>query len=201
MTADRTPTKVDTRTRLADAVLHVIADRGLEHASVREVATAARMSIGAVQHHFPTKDDMLVAAFEQVIAATEARLAAVRLGEDVRRNLTAVLRQLLPLDATREAEVRVYLAFAARAATSNQLAQVQQDLQGRLLDGLTEALQRARSAGRGPAAGPPLNPRADAELLLAVADGLAFDVVSNPIGADPGRASRLLDRYLARLLP
>lgn len=201
MASASTPTKVDTRLRLADAVLAVVADRGLEAATVREVATTAGMSIGAVQHHYPTKDAMLVGAFERVIEATEARLAAVQLGGDVRRNLGRVLRELLPLDETRLAESRVYLAFAARAASSPRLSAVQQSLQERLLDGLTHALSTASREGRGPTNGPALRARDDAELLLAVADGLAFDATSNPLGADPRRTARLLDRYLARLLP
>lgn len=161
----------------------------------------AGVSIGAVQHHFPTKDDMLVGAFERVVSSTELRLSQLRLGGNVRSNLTQVLRELLPLDAVRLTEARVYVAFAARAATAPRLADVQQALQKRLIDGLAKALREAQAQGIGADQSPPLNPRADAQLLLAVADGLTFDAVSNPASLTPRRATRLLDLYLQRLIP
>ena len=41
---------------------------------MRKVATRAGVSIGAVQHHYPTKDAMLIAAMDAVSAAFQTRL-------------------------------------------------------------------------------------------------------------------------------
>src|SRR5262245_136809 len=112
-------------TAVTDALLHIVAERGLDRVSVREVAAVANVSIGTVQHYFPTKDRMLAAAYEEVVRRIRSRLEAVKLGADVRQNLSAVLAELLPLDARRVAESRVHLAFAARAATMPELAQTQ----------------------------------------------------------------------------
>jgi AcrR family transcriptional regulator len=51
---------------LTDAVVAIIAESGFEALSVRTVAARAGMSIGAVQHHFPTKSQMLAAAMREV---------------------------------------------------------------------------------------------------------------------------------------
>lgn len=194
------PPGTDGKDRIAAAVVDLVARGGLERASVREVAAAAGVSIGAVQHHFPTKDAMLVGAFERIVAATEARIAAVPYGRSVPRNLSRVLRELLPLDRVRHAEAKVYVAFAARAATSAPLAQVQLRSQQRILTGLRAALRLAELDGLGAGQTPAIAARADAELLLAVCDGLTFDAVSNPADSDPARTGILLDRYLSRLL-
>lgn len=46
-------------------------------------------------------------------------------GDAIRRNLTSVLHELLPLDDWRHTEIRIHVAFAPRAATSPPLAQLQ----------------------------------------------------------------------------
>src|SRR5215469_3241598 len=106
---------------LTDVLLSITATRGLDQVSVREVAAAAGVSIGTVQHYFATKDEMLVFAFRQVVERTRARVAGIDAGAGPRQALGAALRELLPLDQPRLAECRVYLAFAARAATSPRL--------------------------------------------------------------------------------
>jgi len=50
----------------SEVVARLVADEGLEAVSVRTVAAEARVSIGTVQHYFPTKDAMLLHAQAQV---------------------------------------------------------------------------------------------------------------------------------------
>nr|MDT0522890.1 helix-turn-helix domain-containing protein [Streptomyces sp. DSM 41633] len=61
--------------RMADAVLRVLVAEGFEGVSVRKVAALAELSIGAVQHHFPTKDAMLAAAMDRASGRFLARLS------------------------------------------------------------------------------------------------------------------------------
>ena len=63
--------------QLTDVVLGITATGGLDQVSVREVAGAAGVSIGTVQHYFATKDEMLVFAFRQVVERTRARRGPV----------------------------------------------------------------------------------------------------------------------------
>lgn len=159
---------------LTDALLRIVAERGLEQVSVREVAAAAEVSIGTVQHYFPTKDKMLAAAYSEVVARIRSRLQGVRIGADVRENLSAVLTQLLPLDERRIAEVRVHLAFAARAATTPELARTQRAALTELHDGVEQAFHTAWSQRI---------PRGTCSLAahaaIAAADGLALHAVSS----------------------
>src|SRR5215472_6507627 len=161
---------------LTDVLLSITATRGLDQVSVREVAAAAGVSIGTVQHYFATKDEMLVFAFREVVERTRTRLAGIDAGTGPRPALGAALRELLPLDQARLAECRVYLAFAARAATSPALAAVQRETLSAIYADLEQALTAAAARHPGPAP----DTVVEARLLLAVVDGLVFDAVSAP---------------------
>ncbi|MGW1976841.1 TetR/AcrR family transcriptional regulator [Streptomyces sp. NPDC001889] len=184
--------------KLADALLRIAATRGLDQVSVREVASAAGVSIGAVQYYFSTKDEMLAFAFRQVVDRTRARISGLEAAAGRRRAMGAALRQLLPLDAQRLAECRVYLAFAARATTSPTLAAIQNATLGAIHDELRRTLASFPAPSSGHLV---LDPARDARLLLALVDGLMFDAVTAPTALPPASAAEALDIYLERLLP
>ena len=185
------------RTQLTDALLSITATRGLDQVSVREVVSAAGVSIGTVQHYFATKDQMLLFAFRQVVERTRARVAGIDAGAGPRQALGAALRELLPLDQPRLAECRVYLAFAARAATSPALAAVQQETLSAIHADLQQVLTAATTARTRRTA---TDTVVEARLLLAVVDGLMFDAVSAPGTLTPADLEAALDAYLDRLL-
>jgi len=181
---------------LTEALLRIVAERGLDQVSVREVASAADVSIGTVQHYFPTKDEMLAAAFAEVVRQVRARLASDERGDDIRRNLSTVLREFLPLDARRSEEARIMLAFATRAATSPALAEVQRSVLGEIHEALSEALTGA-AYGHVDAA----DVRSAAHIAIAAADGLALHAVSAPGWMSRGQLAAALELLLERLVP
>jgi AcrR family transcriptional regulator len=183
-------------TALTDALLGIVAERGLDQVSVREVASAAGVSIGTVQHYFSTKDDMLAAAFNEVVRRIRTRMTSVCLGPDLRRNLSAVLRELLPLDDRRAAEARIQIAFAARAATSPALAHIQRTVLTEITEALTEAFADA-AAGSATAA----QCQVAAQVAVAAADGLALHAVSSGGWISAQQLSAALEFLLNVLLP
>ena len=181
---------------LTNAVLNIVAERGLDQVSVREVASTAGVSIGTVQHYFPTKDDMLLEAFNDVVQRIRQRISSICAGPHVRNNLSAVLHQLLPLDDERAAESRIVLAFAARAATSPALAAVQQAILTEITGALTDAFALA-------AAGHATTDRCTlaAHIALAATDGLALHAASTHGWISASQLSTTLDFLLDMLLP
>ena len=159
---------------VTDALLHIVAEGGLDQVSIREVAAGAQVSIGTVQHYFPTKDRMLAAAYEEVVRRIRSRLQAVKLGADLRQNLSTVLAQLLPLDEQRALEVRVHLAFAARAATMPELAQTQRVSLAEIHKAITQAFATAWGDRASRA-----NCALAAHAAIAAADGLALHAISS----------------------
>ncbi|MET8119481.1 TetR family transcriptional regulator C-terminal domain-containing protein [Micromonospora sp. NPDC005291] len=117
------PKKVDhqeRRTLIADALMRVAADQGLEAVSLRHVAAEAGVSAGMVQHYFRTKDEMMAFALAVVRERGQIRVteALTRLGESPspRLLLRTMIAALLPLDERTRDDGRVALAFLAYTA-------------------------------------------------------------------------------------
>jgi AcrR family transcriptional regulator len=68
--------KAETRSLLLDAGLRVVAERGIELASLDEVAQAAGFTKGAIYRQFPSKGAFLLALFEQYAAVARAGAGA-----------------------------------------------------------------------------------------------------------------------------
>lgn len=155
---------------LATALFDVAAESGLENASVREVAKRADVSIGAVQHHFSTKDEMLTFALRTLAERMLSRLTQSPAGTDPHIVLFQALSQLLPLDEQRTREAHVLAAFAIRAVTSESLSEIRRTMLFTIRTGICAVLIGIRL------------PEAEtrAALLLATVDGLALDAIGNP---------------------
>lgn len=64
--------KAETRSLLVASGLEVFAERGLELATLDDVAAAAGFTKGAIYRHFPSKGAFLLALFEQFAAVARA---------------------------------------------------------------------------------------------------------------------------------
>jgi AcrR family transcriptional regulator len=181
-----TPGYGDRRGSIADAVIRITSSRGLDRVSVREVANSAGIAIGTVQHYFSTKDAMLSFAFARVLQRTLQRVRAVTPEQDVRRRLSRLLRELLPLDEARRSEAAVALAFSSRAATSPALAEVQAETQRQIRGALSDIFRLTASQ----------DPETDAILVLAVVDGLTLRAIRAPGQTRSDELVRALDAYL-----
>lgn len=82
--------KQASRERICEAALHGFAESGVAATSIRDVAAAAGVSPGLVQHHFATKDKLREAVNEYVVArAAEifAELPSGESAEEIQREL------------------------------------------------------------------------------------------------------------------
>lgn len=179
--------------RILDAVLAVVASRGLPAVSVRTVAASAGVSPTQVQYYFGTKDRLLVAAFEYVHDRMRQRAAGV----DTRGAVTEVLRRYLltwfPLDVSRRTNAIVWLAFTAAATTTAQFEPIVRETDTAVIEALTGLITEGQAMG---ALRPELEPTTTASLLLAVVDGLSVRALTHPA---PGDLLPELDQFLAAL--
>lgn len=164
--------------RLADVMINLVAESGLAGLSVRALASRAGVSIGAVQHHFPTKEQMLSEAFSRVVARVTARVesggaSTAASGSEAR--LVELLCQLLPLDADRAAEARVMMEFAVAAIGRPELADLQTATLERVVDDVAKAFAAIRSADQAR-----VIDRRNARLAVAAVDGLTLHALSAP---------------------
>lgn len=187
------PRKVDHRERrelLADALMRLAAERGLEGVSLRHVAAEAGVSTGMVQHYFRTKDEMMTFALDMVMDRIRERSQTELAPASPRELVRGLLLQVLPLDETRRLENYVVLAFLAYAAVKPSIA-----------SGLREVATEMRTflAGRLRAAGPAggVDPERAAAGLLALVDGLGLQLLSRQYAEEDAVAA--LDAQLALL--
>ncbi|MFD0661596.1 TetR/AcrR family transcriptional regulator [Thermocatellispora tengchongensis] len=66
---DRPPEDLTARARIRDAALDQFARRGVKSATLKDIAEAAGVSVGLVQHHFRSKDALREACDEHVMAS------------------------------------------------------------------------------------------------------------------------------------
>jgi len=55
----------ETRTRILEAALAVFRERGFERATMREIASAAEVAVGAAYYYFESKDAIVMAFYER----------------------------------------------------------------------------------------------------------------------------------------
>jgi AcrR family transcriptional regulator len=76
-----------TRQHLLDTALALFKKKGFEATTMRDIAKAAGMALGATYYHFPSKDAILFAFYDANQAATEARAYAFSADEPLRARL------------------------------------------------------------------------------------------------------------------
>ena len=181
--------------RLLDALVTITAERGLDQVSIREVAAEAGVSVGTVQYYCRSKDEMLEMAFRHILNRMSARAAATPRSGTVTQVLRRALHEFLPLDDLRSRECRVYLAFAARAAVTPRLAEVQHELLGDMRGRCAGVFQAAKDAGE---ATSEFDPKEAAVVTTALVDGMLLHMLTDPTGLRRTTATRMLDDHLRR---
>lgn len=77
----------ETRTRILDAAVQVLRQKGYAHFRTADVAKAAGVSRGAQLHHFRTKEKLVYATmehvFHNVLATSQVRARSLKRGDDV----------------------------------------------------------------------------------------------------------------------
>ena len=181
--------------RLLDCVLDLLVAEGYEGISIRRVATAAGVSIGAVQHHFATKDALLAAAMDRVSQQFQERLERrIAPGSGPAEWLRAVADELVSTGEERRPASVIWLVRMARAAVHEPTAEVHRREWQQVEDLLAQLVAAAR---------PDLAEevvRDEATVLLALLDGLAGAVAVEPGRVPAERAEALVARHLDALL-
>ncbi len=178
------------RQRLLEATVQCLAEYGWSGTSTTLVSQRAGVSRGAQLHHFPTKNDLVVAAVEHLalIRRDELAQAAAQLPTGVRRTRAAL--EMLGGHFTSDvfsAALELWVAARSDAALLAALGPFERTT-GRETHLLTVEMLDADEAQPGAR-----------ELVQATLDLIRGLGLANTISNDQARRSRILDRWAAVL--
>ena len=161
---------------VANATIRIIASRGLDAVSVREVAKQSGFAAGSVQYHAPNKETLLAHAFIRSIQRQNARVVGAEVPDDEFEAWVVRLSELLPLGGERLEDAAMWVTYGSASATREWIA----DLYSQVLRGVqqtvVEALGDVDQAER------------KARLVTALVNGLTID----NLGAPASEADRVV---------
>ena len=102
--------KLDTKTRIFNAALRLFATRGVENASMRDIADSAGINIASIYNHYVSKDQLLDACYDFFLeqhpgAGLSEDLYRIVLQKGSKEDIVKVLTELFPVELE---ENRIY---------------------------------------------------------------------------------------------
>ncbi|RZQ59762.1 TetR/AcrR family transcriptional regulator [Amycolatopsis suaedae] len=186
------------RRQIAEALLRLTACRGLEAVSLRTVAAEAGLSMGAVQHYFGSKDEMLLYAVSYQDALRTERITTRVLAGSAEPTPKAILRacvaEFLPITEQSRTETLVGIAFFIRALSEPALATSYAENLPKTLTFFAEQIRQGQRSGTVAA---DRDPEHEAEILWGLADAQGTEILLGH--RTPEQSLATLDYHLDRL--
>jgi TetR/AcrR family transcriptional repressor of uid operon len=181
--------------QILEAAAACFGRRGFHQATMHDICSEVGLSPGSVYRYFRSKEELIAALVEVDRAKHIARIEAVRHQPDIYAALQTLADQTL--DTLNDPEMSVLHAeIGAEVHRNPSVKELVRNTNTAILDSLAETLRLAQERG---AIDPTLEPRATAELLVAVVDGLGIRKSLFPEG-DASRHTALVKIMLARFL-
>ncbi|GIM93661.1 hypothetical protein Ato02nite_054540 [Paractinoplanes toevensis] len=186
------------RRQIGEALLRIASTRGLQSATMREVAAEAGVSLRLVQYYFHTKEQLLVAALAYLAEQlTERVSASIRaLGPVTSRTVVyGTLTAVLPTDEESVRLTRAYTGFYTLVFSEPEMALRHGAVYPDKLESLlAKHIAAAQEAGE---IADDVDPALTAAALLALTNGLGSSVLGGQ--RDGAAALRILEDQLGRL--
>jgi TetR/AcrR family transcriptional repressor of bet genes len=183
------------RRELARAAWEVIGRRGLDGASIRQIADAAGWSHATLRHYFRNRDELLGFAFALIGERTKGIIATVA-DDPPRKAIREALMAALPLsDEDGRLVSVIWFVFSAQAIVNPKLQDEWNRVRDVMLTGLTDLIARAQELGE---VDRDLDPRQEAVVLVTTLDGIGLHALAEPAESDDVTIE-LLDVALERL--
>ena len=183
------PKGVRRRQQILDSAITLLAQRGVDKASLRTVGEAIGVSHTALRHYFSSRDELLVEAYR----AHEARAAAA--APATSESAVGLIVEAAGRNRSIPGLVELY-ATLTTDALQEQHAVTREFVRGRfrsLRQALAAMIESGQQAGRVAA---DIDPLDAAALVIAASDGLQIQWLLDPDAVDVGRSLSILERLL-----
>jgi AcrR family transcriptional regulator len=182
------------RQQILDSVIDLLAQRGVDRASLRSVGEAIGVSHTALRHYFSSRDELLVEAYRTHEARAERDMPA---GDHSSGDESAVGLIVGAAERNRSIPGLVELyATLTTDALQEQHAVTREFVRGRFRSLRRELATRIESAQREGRVTADIDPVDAAALVIAASDGLQIQWLLDPEAVDVGRSLAILDRLL-----
>jgi AcrR family transcriptional regulator len=185
------------REALVDATLRCLKKYGHEGVSVRRISAAAGVSIGLINHHFPSKDGLVAVTYETLALSLQEsiRSQAENHAASPRERLSGFFRASFAPDIIDPQLFNVWLVFWSMVAHAPEIREVHDRTYGKYRAMLESLLgQLAVSEGA-----PPFKLRPAAIALAALLDGLWVELSLSPSTFKPREAIALCEDWVNAL--
>ena len=184
------------RLELVEVTWRVIAHRGFDGVTLRDVAAEAGFANGALKPYFPTRASLVRATFTHVFGRTNARVESSIRGLSGLGALHAFALEVLPLDEDRLDEARVVIPFWQAAIHDPEFSALNDEAMLQWRSWIRGWLAEAASQG---ALRQEVRTDAAAESLLTFLLGAQVAAVLDAGFNDPAQLRAQLDQYLELL--
>jgi len=182
------------RRQVVTVASRLIAEAGLEAVTFRDVAEAADCSTAIVSHYFHNKRELLFLTYRSSIERGTERCEVALAQAD--GDLKAYLAELMPLNAERLIEWKIWLAFWARAVADPEIAEVQRNCILRTRANIVRVMTNLTERGDLLA---DLDLAGGARRLLTLLIGMAVQVLFDADDWPASRQHALIDTELRKL--
>jgi AcrR family transcriptional regulator len=181
----------DRRREIIEACWKVLADRGVEGLTIRNIAAATGCATGRITHYFANRETLVNAAMDASYADLKIRTDAILAQEHAAtQKLLQISEEILPLDDRRLQAARVWLAFWNIATIDEALANENDDRHHGWRRDLAPLMAEVNGN---------LDAEFEARLLIAAVNGLNAEVAVHPTATNKKHARRVLRTHIEAL--
>ncbi|WP_236412486.1 TetR/AcrR family transcriptional regulator [Paenibacillus sp. JJ-223] len=184
------------RKMVAAAAIRVIRDHGLEHATVRNIAKEAGLSVGSMRHYFATQAELFAFCMNLFADRVQQRVEALQMNGSVLQNMKNLLLQFLPLDEDRKIEMEVWFSFTAKVLVYPELKKLSDQMHQGMYMSAQYVIQELQTQGL---TDPDMDAGVETEKLYALIDGLAIHMLMQPERLTAERVEQVIEQHLNML--
>ncbi|MEA5574323.1 TetR/AcrR family transcriptional regulator [Calothrix sp. UHCC 0171] len=187
----------DRRMEVVQAAWRVIAREGLDRTSMRAIAQELGSSTGVVTHYFRNKEELTLFALEKVFENTLEVMRSRGEGRQGIERLEQMIFAALPLEATDQADWKVWVAFLGYSIGRKHLVREHQKRYELLQQIIYQELANLQTAKL---IRDNLDLTLESNALISLVDGIGTGIVICPQQFYPEQQKYLVRRHIQGLI-
>ncbi|AKO92253.1 TetR/AcrR family transcriptional regulator [Priestia filamentosa] len=184
------------REKIAAAAWEVIRTKGMEQASIRNIAKQSGFSVGSIRHYFPSQASLLTFAMNLVSERVNERIHSMSFEGEPFKVMKEFLLQFLPTTKEKEVEMEVWMAFIIKSLSDDSLKEASDEVYKGIKFGaasVIDALKKLKLLKDH------LDEEYEVERLFALLDGLALHAVLQKTEFSTEKLERIIEQHLKSL--